>query len=129
MSKQLSTFFENILPKCQCAFRTGYSTQHCLFLISEKYKLTVDNNEAFGALLKNLLRAFDCLNHDLLTAKLHSYGLPLISLRLLSHYSSNRKQRIKSENVFSKWESIETGVPQGLILDPLLFNIFYCDLF
>ena len=68
--------------------------------------------------------------------KLHSYGLSLTlllllsltSLRLLSDYLSNRKQRIKVENVFSKWQNIETGVAQRSILGPLLFNIFICDL-
>ena len=62
-------------------------------------------------------------------AELHSYGLSLTSLRLLSYYSSNRKQRIKVEKVFNKWQNIETGVPQGSIIGPLLFNIFDCDLF
>ena len=50
MSKQLSTFFKNILSKFQCGFRKVYSTQHCLLIILEKWELTVDNNEAFGAL-------------------------------------------------------------------------------
>ena len=44
MSKQLSTFFKNIMPKFQCGFRKVYSTQHCLFLMLEKRKLAVDNN-------------------------------------------------------------------------------------
>ena len=145
MSKQLSTFFENILSKFQCGFKNGYSTRHCLLRILEKWTFAVDNNEAFGALLTDLSKAFDCLSHDLLIAKLHSYGLSLTLLlllsltlllllsltflRLLSDYLSNRKQRIKVENIFSKWQNIETGVPQGSILDPFLFNIFVCDLF
>ena len=102
MSKQLSTFFENILSKFQCGFRRGYSTQHCLLLILEKFKLAVDNNEAFKALLTDLSKVFDCLSLDLITAKLHFYGLSLTSLRLLTDYLSNWKQQIKVENVFSK---------------------------
>ena len=77
MSKQLSTFFENILSNFQCGFRNGYSTQNWLFLKLEKWKLAVDNNEAFGALLTDLSKAFDCLRHDLLILKLHSYSLSL----------------------------------------------------
>ena len=62
-------------------------------------------------------------------AELHSNGLLLTSLRLLSYYSSNRKQRIKVENVFSKWQNVKTGVPQGSILGSLLFSTFVFDLF
>ena len=91
MHKQLSTFFENILSKFQRGFTKGCSTQHCLLLILEKWKLAVDNNEAFGALSTDLSNAFDCLSHDLIIAKLHSYGLSLTSLRSLSDYLSNRK--------------------------------------
>ena len=68
MSKKLSTFFESILSKFQCGSRKGYSTQQCLLLMLEKWKLAVDNNEAFGALLTDLSKAFDRLSHDPLIA-------------------------------------------------------------
>ena len=48
--------------------------------------------------------------------------------RMLSDYLSNRKQRIKVENVFSKWENIKTGISHGSIISPLLFYIFAGDL-
>ena len=66
----------------------------------EKWKLAVDNNKAFTSLLTDLSKTLDCLSHNLLTAKLHSYGLSLTSLKLPSDYLSNCKQRIKVENVF-----------------------------
>ena len=60
--------------------------------------------------------------------KLNSYGLSLTSLTsLLSDHLSNRKQWIKVENVFSKWENIETGVPQRSIVGLPLFNVLFCD--
>ena len=91
MSKQLSSFLEIIMSKCQCGFRKGFSMQHCLLLMLEKWRFTVGNNEAFKAFLIDLSKAFNCLSYDLLTAKLHSCGSSLTSLSLLSDYLSNRK--------------------------------------
>ena len=70
---QLSAFFEEIFSKFQCGFRKGYSTQHCLLMMLESWKEAVDKNKAFGTLMTDLSKAFDCLSHDLLIAKLHSY--------------------------------------------------------
>ena len=124
MSKRLSTSLESILSKFQYGFRKGHSTQHCLLLMFEKWKHVVDNNEVFGALLAELSKVFGCLSHDLLIAKLHSYGLSLASLRSLSDYLSNRTQRIKVENVFSKWQNIETGVLQRINTWPTFIQYF-----
>ena len=82
----------------------------------------------FGALLTELSKAFDCLSHDLLIAKLNAYGFSIAALRLVQNYLSNRKQRTKINSDFSSWEKILFGVPQGCILGPLLFKIFLCDL-
>ena len=74
---QLYQYFENILFPSQCGFRKGYSTQHCLLVLIERFKETVDTGNKFGALLTDLLKAFECLDHSLLVAKLHWYGLSL----------------------------------------------------
>ena len=129
MFKQISEYFEPILSKFQWGFRKGYSAQHCLLAMIEKWKSAVDNKKTFGALLTDLYKAFDCLNHDLLLAKLNAYGFSLPALRMIQGYLSNRKQRTKINSDFSSWEEILFGVPQGSILGPLLFNTFLYDLF
>ena len=76
-------------------------------------------------LLIGLSKAFDCLDHELPTAKLNAYSFNLPVLRLIHDYLSNRKQRIKIESNYITWMEIVFGVTQG----SLLFNIFLTGLF
>ena len=67
---QIQLFFDFLLSKYQCGFRRGYNAQHCLITLIEEWKKSVDNGGAFGALLTDLSKDFDCLPHELLIAKL-----------------------------------------------------------
>ena len=126
---QISIFFEYFFSEYQCGFYKGYSAQHCLLVMTEKWKKTVDYGGVFGALLTDLSKAFDCIPHDLFIAKLEAYSLQKNALNFVYNYLSNTKQRVKINETFSCWKYIEYGVPQGSILGPLLFNIHLCDLF
>ena len=58
-----------------------------------KWKMVVDNKKAFGAVITDLSKAFDCLSHDvLLLANLNAYGFSLPALKLMQSYLSNKKQ-------------------------------------
>ena len=68
--------------------------------------------KSFEFLLTNRSKAFDYLNHELITAKLNAYGFNLPALRLIHDYLSNRKQQIKIDDNYSIWSEISFGVPQ-----------------
>ena len=152
---KFSSFFNSLLSKDQCVLRRGYNAQHRLISLIEKCKKSVDNGDAFGALLTDVLKAFDCVHHEVFISKLHTleyrittpipspyysnpsyysglestYGFDKSFVKLIHSYLSNRKQRVKTNSRYSSWSEILFGVPQGSILGPLLFNIFICNMF
>ena len=83
MFKQILEYFEPILSKFKCGFRKGFIAQHCRLSMLGKWKKAVDNKKIFGALLTDLSKVFGCLSHDLLLAKLNTYGFSLLALRLM----------------------------------------------
>ena len=72
----------------------------------------------------DLLKAFDCILHDLLIAKLHAYEFSFKILTFLNRYLRNRKQCIKINNIRSYFLKTLSCVPQVSILGPISFNIF-----
>ena len=127
---QLYDYFDkNIFSKYQCEFRKGFSTQHTLLVMIEKMKTVRDNKKFCAAILTDLSKAFDCICHDLLIAKLNAYGVDRNALKLVYDYLSDRSQKIKVDSSFRAYLDIIYGVPEGSILGPLLLNIDLCDLF
>ena len=90
----------------------------------EKWKSAVDNKKVFGALLTDLSKAFDCLSHDFLIAKLNAYGFSMTALRLVQNYLSNCMQTTKINPEYSSWGEILFGVPHGSILQDLSYSVF-----
>ena len=91
MFKQIREFFRrSFLSKYQCGSRKGFSAQHCLVSMLEKWKSATDNKKSFGALLIDLSKAFDRLSHDLLIVKLNAYGFNMSALRFVHGDLKNR---------------------------------------
>ena len=82
--EQMSVYIDKFLSDQQCGFRKRHSTQHCLFILLEKWKNSVGKGKSHGALLTDLSKTFDCLDHELLTAKFNTYGFSVPALRLIN---------------------------------------------
>ena len=76
-------------------YRKGYNTQHALIKLVKKCRSSLDMRGFAGAILMDLSKAFDCLNHELLIAKLETYGFSRSALKIVYNYLSNRKQRVR----------------------------------
>ena len=114
--KQLTKDFEDYFSKYQCGFRKGFSVANCLLPITEKWRESLDQGGAFGALLTDLSKALDCLPHDLLIIKLHAYGLDTKSLKLMLSYLTNRKQRVKIKDTYTLGQKFCLEFHKGLSL-------------
>ena len=120
----------NFLSDFISAYRKGYSTNHVLLRLIENWKAALDTNLFTEAVLMDLSKAFDCTPYDLLMAKLYAYGFSFETLTFLNSYLRNRRQCVnKINNICSDFLKILSGVPQGSIRGPILFNIFLNDLF
>ena len=79
--------------------------------------------------MTDLSKAFDCIPHDQLIAKLEAYGLDEKVLSYIYSYLTNRNQSIRTNDKKSDFQKIISGVPQGSITGPILFNFAINDLF
>ena len=90
-----------------------------LLSVIEKWKTVLDNKGFGGAVLMNLSKAIDTINHDLLIAKFHAHG----SDKRVSNY--NRWHRAKINQNFSSLKELLQGVLQGSLVGSLLFKYIF----
>ena len=90
MYEDIYMYMNKYLLPYLCGFRRGYSVQHCLTIMLEQWKKSLDTKQYAGALLTDLSKAFDCINHELLIAKLEAYGFDNDSLKFINSYLTDR---------------------------------------
>ena len=117
----------NLLAKEQFGFRKYHSTEYAAISLVDHISNEMEHGKTPGALYIDLSKAFDTLSFDIILYKLNYYGIAGTELQLLTSYLQNRKQYVIFNNHESDLTEITTGVPQGYILDPLLFSIIIND--
>ena len=128
-SKLLSYLKKNkLLTEFQFGFRKQRSTKMAATHLCDQIRREMNNGNMVGAMYLNLSKAFGTVDHDLLIKKLSTYGVSERELAWFTDYLFGRMQIVEIENTRSNLEPIYCGLPQGSILGPLLFIVFFNDL-
>jgi Reverse transcriptase (RNA-dependent DNA polymerase)/Endonuclease-reverse transcriptase len=127
--RRLKTFINDlrVLPDTQFGFREKHSTCHQLFRVTRHIKTGLSNRLSTGMVLLDVEKAFDCVWHAALLHKLLLLGFPLILLKIIASFLTQRKFYVTIGGIKSTDYCIPSGVPQGAVLSPSLFNIFTHD--
>ena len=118
----------NLLHGSQSGFRTQHSCETALNYMVHKWALTIDKGLVNGVVLLDLRKAFDLVNHAVLLEKMAIYGCSQQLMQWFTSYLSKRQQIVQFKGKLSHQAEIQTGVPQGSILGPLLFIMFMNDM-
>lgn len=118
----------HILTDSQFGFRKHLSTDLALLQQKEYILRELEKSRIVIGIFIDFAKAFDMINHDLLLRKLDCYGIRGHASSLLKSYLQHRKQAVSINGFLSETLSISSGVPQGSILGPFLFNIYINDI-
>ena len=131
VASQLCTYLEqsNLLPNFQSAYRRNHSTETAILKVVNDIQRSLDDQKEVVLVLLDLSSAFDTLDHSILLDRLHSrYGISDIALKWLISYLRDRSQSVVVGDASSSERHLLYGVPQGSVLGPLLFALYFAPL-
>ena len=123
MYKRLYAFLNknNVMYNLQFGFRQQYSTSHALINITENIRKALNDGNVGCGVFVDFQKAFDTVDHQILLSKLNHYGIHAVSNDWFKLYVSNCNQYISINGYESGLAALNSGIPQGSVLGPLLF--------